>query len=362
MAAIPSRYQPVGAQILGGMSAVQLCTDTILERPVAIKFVPGAANRRRILDEIKALLKMRSKHVVQVYDLISVGEDIGIVQEFVEGLDLYESLGPAQDLTDYYKRLWQIAAGIADIHALGVIHRDIKLNNMKTDPEGLIKIFDFGLARDVGLSASTLGFVGTPGFAAPELHSNAVRFTTAADVYAFGIVALALGVGSDALPLELFQQPPWPAPEDCFRNLLIGSGVSERHPLALDVSRKLLACLAHEPEARPEMAEVRDLLARHLLGGRHEANLVFDGKDGKLGAANPIAHLNVLNVGQIRIRYRDLDFAVEDVSGEVTINNRAVAPGFVIAGSCVISIGAAHRRANERKFVTFDVSHPEIVL
>lgn len=52
----------------GGMGAVQICMDSILERKVAIKFIHGSTHRRRILDELAALLKMRSKHVVQVYD------------------------------------------------------------------------------------------------------------------------------------------------------------------------------------------------------------------------------------------------------------------------------------------------------
>lgn len=68
MALLPTRYVPEGAPMAGGMGAVQICMDSILERKVAIKFIHGSTHRRRILDELAALLKMRSKHVVQVYD------------------------------------------------------------------------------------------------------------------------------------------------------------------------------------------------------------------------------------------------------------------------------------------------------
>ena len=72
--------------------------------------------------------------------------------------------------------------------------------------------------------------------------------------------------------------------------------------------------------------------------------------------------LNLPTVGQIMIHYDGLVFEVATVTGEVFINNRAVAAGDILPGSCVVSLGGQHRRANVRKFITFDLSHPEIVL
>ena len=77
--------------------------------------------------------------------------------------DLLECFAAPASTNAYYKQLSQIAAGITDIHAVDEIHRDIKPNNIKIDPEGVIKIFDFGLARETGPAAATVGFVGTPG-------------------------------------------------------------------------------------------------------------------------------------------------------------------------------------------------------
>lgn len=165
------------------MGSVLPCKDLTLQRDVAIKVIHGATHRRRMLDELSALAKMRSKHVVQVYDVLQPSRDeIGIVQEFISGVDLFDEGASPDDTTGFYKQIWQIASGISDIHALGVIHRDIKPNNMKIDSEGVVKIFDFGLARDEGPSAATMGFVGTRGFAAPELYRGPVRFTKAVDV------------------------------------------------------------------------------------------------------------------------------------------------------------------------------------
>ncbi len=152
MPRFPKRYTPIGSPASGGFSHVFKCRDNHLERDVAIKFIQDEIEKRRLLDELRALLQMRSKHVVRVYDIVA-GEDdtIGIVEEYVEGEDLLCSDFPLQSPENYLKTLWQIATGIADIHTAGVIHRDIKPNNMKLDNEGIVDL-RFRLARYEGVT------------------------------------------------------------------------------------------------------------------------------------------------------------------------------------------------------------------
>lgn len=351
---LPERYKSVGTTLSGGMGSVTICDDEVLERRVAIKFIYSTTHRKRIHDELAALLKMRSKHVVQVYDILGFYDgELGIVQEFIDGLDLFESYKVPASIAEYYKQLWQIASGISDIHALGVIHRDIKPNNMKTDPEGVIKIFDFGLARDDGLSASTVGFVGTHGFAAPELYAGTAKFTNAIDIYAFGATALFLATGS--LPNELVKQfPPEPSPSGYFSS--IGLSISSELIISLN------ACLAKNPKHRPSMCEVRNLLARQFLFDKHQALVVFKGEAFYLNATNRKVELSLPSVGSIVINYDGLDFRIVSVSGSVLINNHPVLVNDLLPGACVVALGGREMRANDRKFITFDLSHPEIVL
>ena len=351
---LPKRYKPVGSTLHGGMGSVTICDDEVLDRQVAIKFIHSTTHRRRILDELSALLKMRSKHVVQVYDILRFPDDeLGIVQEFIDGPDLFDSHQIPASVTEYYKQLWQITSGICDIHALGVIHRDIKPNNMKTDPEGVIKIFDFGLARNDGPSASTVGFVGTHGFAAPELYVGSAKFTNAIDTYAFGATALFLATGG--LPNELIKKmPPEPSSSGYFSN--VGFTISP------ELITSLNACLAKEPKNRPPMCEIRNLLARHILYGRHQALVVFAGNASYLNATNRTVELSLPTIGSIVIYYDGLDFRITNVSGDVLINNRPVAINDSLPGPCVVALGGPLMRANVRKFITFDLSHPEIVL
>lgn len=353
MPTLPSRYHPTGASSSGGMGSVVICVDEILDRQVAIKSIHTTTHRRRMQDELAALLKMRSKHVVQIYDILRfAGDDISLVQEFIDGQDLFEGRKIPSSNEEYYKLLWQIASGISDIHAVGVIHRDIKPNNMKIDPEGVIKIFDFGLAREDGPSAETLGFVGTRGFGAPELFAHRARFTNAIDTYAFGATALYLATVS--LPDELMALPPIPSASGYFS----GVGLS----LPAEVVATLDSCLSVAPEDRPSMSVVRDVLARQLLFDRHQALVVFQETASYLNSTNRSVDLDLPGVGRVEISYDGLNFCVTTVSGEVFINNRAVGLGDILPGSCVVALGSPERRANFRKFITFDLSHPEIVL
>lgn len=349
---IANRYQVAGTSLVGGMAAVLPCKDTVLDRPVAIKVMPGSADRRRIRDELGALLKMRSKHVVQVYDVLRIGkDDLAIVQEFIDGKDLFDESVAPRTAAEYLRLVWQIASGIADIHCLDVIHRDIKPSNMKIDPEGVVKIFDFGLARDEGPLASTVGFVGTPGFAAPELYAHRATFTAAVDTYAFGITALFLGLRD--LPAELKRRPPIYSSADYFATLPF--------KLADEVMKALNSCLKPDSVDRPLMRNVRDVLAKHILHNRHKALVVFNGRASYLDATNRSVRLRLPSMGEVEICYDGFCFMVQSVNGDVFVNNRRVAVGDVLPGACVVALGAAEQ-TNKRKYITFDLSHPEIVL
>lgn len=354
MVNLPKRYSQVACPTSGGFSDVICCLDNHLDRNVAIKFIKDEMEKKRLLDELRALLQMRSKHVVQVYDVIQGESDsIGIVEEYIEGEDLWDSEFPRISPENYLKTLWQIAAGIADIHAAGVIHRDIKPNNMKLDAEGIVKIFDFGLAKDEGVDAKTKGFKGTVGFAAPELFGDAtVAFTPAIDVYAFGATAIFLACQD--LPPSMKKFPPTPIIGEVFSKLPTS--------LPAGLAGLLDTCIAYDPTHRPPMAVVRDELARHLLRDRHQALAVFKGKPYYINAGNRSAGLDYPAVGKIEISYDGLRFFVSVATGEVYINNSSIAQGYEIPGSCVVALGGPHRRNDQRAFITFDLSNPEVVL
>lgn len=348
---------PTGATVAGGIGAVVVCTDNNLERKVAIKFMQPGGEHRRLLDELTALQRIRSKHVVQIYDVeyFKPGPRMGIVEEFIEGDNLETVLGKVTVKDGFLRVLYQAATGIADIHAVDIVHRDIKPSNMLVDPEGILKIIDFNLSRSED-DAHTVGFRGTPGYAAPELYAPGhVVFDAAVDVYALGVTAWAL-VHGKKLPKELASKPPrpdmWKAASGGFRAL---------PGLDAELARLLDACLDVSPSDRPTAAEVARRAARLLLRGKHRALFVGAAKPFELNGSNPRVSFKGPR-GSMFIEYDGLDFRATSVTDEVWANNIQLEAGATLPDCCVIALGGPHRLSSDRIFITMDVSQPGVVL
>lgn len=346
---IATRYVPTGTTAAGGMGEIIECIDSHLQRRVIVKRLQAGIEERRLIDEQKALARLRSKHVVQLYDILDLSDgkksDKAIVLEFIEGANL--DIGSFKVGQEYLNVLWQIACGLRDIHEAGVIHRDIKPNNIRRDNEGVIKIIDFGLARSSD-EAKTRSIIGTPIFMAPELWSDkTVSFDQSIDVYAFGVTCLAL-LGAN-VPTELAHRPPQAVSLATLSACLVG--------LTSDLIAMIHACLTTDPSKRPRMIDVQTLLARHLLKNEHRALVVMNGQTHLLDRNNRQIALNAGTVGSLTIEYDGFDFKILSASGAVYFNNTVAQAGGVVPGCCVITFGDG----SNRRFVTFDVSHPEVM-
>jgi eukaryotic-like serine/threonine-protein kinase len=279
MPLIANRYEPTGNAAWGGMSEVNECDDKNLARKVVLKRVFKTADFSRLMDEQKALLKLRSKHVVQLFDVVTFtwrADDITcLVLEYIDGQDL-DKITFKPDVK-YQKTLWQVASGIAEIHKAGVIHRDIKPPNIRLDTNGVVKIFDFGLARETGKDDKTTSKSGTLGYMAPELWgTTTISFSSAVDTYAFGRTALSL------LNVQPHNEKPKPVSS--------GAVAKELPGLNKDLAHLIEGCLEMRPNDRPKMSEVCDLLGRDLLRDKHRARVGINGK------------MHVLNAGTTRER------------------------------------------------------------
>lgn len=354
---LPARYEKDGSPFSGGgMSTAFKCKDKHLDRHVLVKVLQKGVDQKRILDEVKALSAIRSKHVVQIFDVLKDGSGsvTALVEEFLPGQDLNEIV-PIKDVGTFLRHVYAIACGLADIHAVGVVHRDIKPNNMKIDAEGCLRIFDFGLSRTDGVNCETIGTIGTLGYIAPELCAPAhqkVNFTAAVDVFAFGATALKLVRGK--LPNELRTIPP---------NLPSTDADFTKQTLALPpaIAVILNQCLSKKPANRPSMGTVRDILGRHLLHGRHKATMIVGEKIHYLEKIGQSVKLSAGSLGSVDVSYDGYDFIATNIVGDVYINNMDIAPPQNLPGACVITLGAPSL-GFKRRYITFDVTHPEVVL
>ena len=195
---VSSRYR-IDARIGdGGMAEVYLGHDLLLNRPVAVKmlreqFARDASVRLRFEREAQAAANFAHPHIVEVYD---VGEHHGlpyIVMEYLKGETLKQVIdeeGPF-DADDVSALLEQIGSALDYAHARGVVHRDVKPQNILVDGDGLAKVADFGIAKaitDSNLTETGTG-IGTVHYLSPE-QANGLMATPSSDIYSLGVVAL----------------------------------------------------------------------------------------------------------------------------------------------------------------------------
>ncbi len=152
------RYVIRGRVGVGGMGVVYAADDAALGRRVAIKLLHGAGSegqaRGRILREAQALARLSHPNVVQIYEVGEVGRQVFVAMEFIEGLTLaqWQIQQPRswRELLDVYL---QAGRGLAAAHAVGLVHRDFKPENVLVGADERVRVLDFGLARTDGEGA-----------------------------------------------------------------------------------------------------------------------------------------------------------------------------------------------------------------
>jgi len=192
--------QPLGH---GGMAVVYRAYDEALGRVVAVKLLAEnlageESFRRRFLREARLAARLAHPNIVYVYD---TGEDEGrpfIVMECVEGESLAELLAREHKLEPgrAVALARQACLGLQHAHEQGLVHRDLKPQNLLLDSAGTLKIADFGIARSAqGTRLTEIGSVlGTAAYLAPE-QATGEQATTAADIYSLGVVIYQMLAG-----------------------------------------------------------------------------------------------------------------------------------------------------------------------
>jgi serine/threonine-protein kinase len=247
--------RPIGQ---GATGTVWRGTDLSTGHPVAIKLLHESLLRQpklvtRFVQERTILLMLRHRNVVRVRDLFSVGETLGLVMDLVSGGSLRDYLRrnntvPAGEAA---RLAAQVAAALAEAHELGVVHRDLKPDNILLQTEkGRLetRLTDFGVARILNTPSMTTpnAVVGTPHYMSPEaFHSPST--SPATDVYALGVLLYEMVTGrppydSDSIP-------------DLMRRHM--EGQPARPPGIPDAYwEAIMACMELKPRLRPSAAEL----------------------------------------------------------------------------------------------------------
>jgi serine/threonine protein kinase len=189
----------------GGMALVYLCEHRHMHRRVAIKVLPtvNAKNTeylKRFYREARANAALDHPNIVRTVDIAQDENRHYLVMEYIDGALLGEIVrrsGPMSvERAAHYIR--QSAIGLQHIHEAGLVHRDIKPDNLIVDRQGTVKILDLGLARFCGDSEELLtqGILGTPDYVAPEQAQDSHDVDIRADIYSLGGTMYFLLTGS----------------------------------------------------------------------------------------------------------------------------------------------------------------------
>lgn len=256
---ICDRYQLLSLLGVGGMGSVYLARDVELEEMVALKtlrkeLLEDTDMLERFKNEVKLARRVTHKNVARMFD---IGEHQGekfLTMEFVDGESLASLLEKEKKLSlqRIVELMSAVCSGLEAAHAAGVIHRDLKPDNVMLARDGRVLVTDFGIARASQSSAGkTMGMVlGTPAYMAPEQVLGQKDIDHRADIYALGVMLFEMFTGQDAWTGEspmavatarLLNPPPDPR---------------TRRPDVPDaVCRIILRCMARNRDERFAKAE-----------------------------------------------------------------------------------------------------------
>ncbi|HET9650037.1 MAG TPA: serine/threonine-protein kinase [Microlunatus sp.] len=268
---LASRYRLERLLGRGGMGEVYEATDAVLGRQVAVKVFRSdsevSTSQARQQLEIQALARLQHPNIVAVFD---AGTDAGVsfvVMQLIDGTTLADRTRTAPMRVDETAQVGvSIADALADVHALGMVHRDIKPGNVLCATDGTVYLTDFGIVRLLDQTRLTQhGTVGTVSYLAPE-QVRGKEVGPAADIYALGLVLLECltgrleypGSSAESAVARLARPPRIPADlPDGWPELLTSMTADDPadRPPAAEVARRL-----HRLSTTPPLAQADNAL------------------------------------------------------------------------------------------------------
>jgi len=258
------RYELVGKIGSGGFADVYEARDLTLDQAVALKIVAdGRGMSGRVVREVEAAAALSHPNIVALYDWFGDGERSILVWELVDGESL-DKLGGELGDGDVAAIGVELLDALAFAHSQGIIHRDVKPQNVMLDSAGHVKVMDFGIARlmDADTLTQDGAVIGTVAYMSPEQASGR-RVGPPSDVYSAGMVLYELLAGEHPLRGQ--------TPAETLSNVAAGRlpSLGARRPdLPQDLVGLIDDACAPRPGERPTAAELGEALDELLHSGR----------------------------------------------------------------------------------------------
>jgi len=260
----------------GGMGEVYLGVHTKIGRSAAIKVLGEAATdasfKTRFLNEARLQSSLQHPNIAALYDFQEIGNQLFIFMEFIDGESLEDLVTRrAFAVEDALRTFCSVVEAIAFIHRHGIIHRDIKSQNIKLTAGGAVKLLDFGIAKDSvsGNVTQAGGVIGTPGYLSPE-QLDGRDASPQTDIWALGILLYEMLTGIA------------PFKADTLGALCLQIAVGSFEPaeninpaVSKDVSRIVARCLKKADERYQTADELLEDIKRVLSGDKVPKKTAF---------------------------------------------------------------------------------------
>ena len=238
----------------GGMSHVYRARDTVIDRAVVVKILTDdscqdADAKARFLQEAKLAGGFQHENIVSVFDYGEYDGKPFIVMEYLKGEDLRDAIRGSRlgGMNDRLRIALHIADALEYVHERAIVHRDIKPENIHIDPNGRVKLMDFGIAKTADLSLTRTGMaMGTPYYMSPEQISGS-RTSHLVDIYAYGLLLFELLTGVRGVRGETMEQVFFQ-----ILNQTVDVAAMENAGVPPAVRDLVMRCTAKKPEERPQ--------------------------------------------------------------------------------------------------------------
>ena len=294
---LSDRYELGETLGFGGMSEVHFARDTLLNRDVAVKVLRADLARDpsfylRFRREAQNAAKLNHPTIVQVFDTGESQTEGGplpfIVMEYVDGKTLRDILRSDGPLSPRQVMTWMadVAAAMDFSHRNGIVHRDMKPANVMIDITGAVKVMDFGIARAMNDSTSTMtqtsAVMGTAQYLSPE-QARGIKVDPRSDIYSMGCVLFELLTGQ---PPFTGDSPVAVAHQHVHEEPPLPSSIREDLPPELD--SVVLKAMSKNPANRYQSAaDLRADLIKVLAGGKPSAPMVLSAEERDLLDTGP---------------------------------------------------------------------------
>ena len=253
----------------GGMSHVYRARDTVIDRAVVVKILTDsscqdAEAKARFLQEARLAGGFQHENIVSVFDYGEFDGKPFIVMEYLKGEDLREAIRNSRlgGMNDRLRIALHIADALDYVHGRAIVHRDIKPENIHIDPNGKVKLMDFGIAKTADLSLTRTGMaMGTPYYMSPEQISGSAT-SHLVDIYAYGLLLFELLTGIRSVRGETMEQVFFQ-----ILNQTVDVAAMENAGVPPAVRDLVVRCTAKKPEDRPQSFRAISEELRGILAG-----------------------------------------------------------------------------------------------